>query len=1314
MSSRLIPKYRQILNFCSISFFVAFNFTFIQAQNLEQERQTNFKINFNNAFQSNSGQLDKGVLFRWSNGSSTISFLKDRVSFCLKREVINEHLSDNSTDDKLLGLNIAKSPEKNEYLVWEIYFEGSKHCIPKGEISTPSVYRYFGKGFPSGKKINMFQKIVYPELYNNVDLVFYLDSQQRIKYDFILRPQAILSDIKLRYNGIKGLQIKPNGDLSVNTLWGDFSEMKPYSYFENEPPNETTHVKYVLLNSETLGFYSMQETDPSKTLVIDPLLLDWSTFFYGGGGAFGAAHLLFGMETDEKLDIYFSGITTDNRSPVIPGYYDTSFNGGQYDAIYGKMNANGDSLIFFNYLGGSDIDDMFAFALTPDNEGIIVGRTKSRDFPITKNAFDTISGGSFVTKFNAKGDSLLFSSYFGHMDENSISAVALGNSGEIIIAGITKQNGIPVSSNAFQKSLVGGIIDGFVAGLKSDGSGIIFCTYVGGSAPDYIYGIGLGKKNEIYLVGQTESSDFPNTGTFYAFNKSVKGTADAFLTKLDSKGEKLSYSYLLGGTGDDAFASIYVGGEKEDVYIAGMSSSNDFPVSSNAYQKTNSGNYDNVVLKFPKGGSAFVYSTYLGGSNTEKAGGYLNNIKVISNVRNEAIICGSTQSKNFPVTGDALQTQNVGKSRYSSKVFISKLSAYGNQLAYSTYFGGITNELIYSLCLRRVSCITHIIVGGITGSADFPITNGSYLTTPPKNGNTWAFIAKFSDSLKADKPNFGARTKTICNAFLEILDGLSEGSNRRWSTGDSGRYLFIDKPGIYWVQATYGCDTIRDSITILNPSVKADFVMSDSAMCYNGNSFLFRETSTYKNDKRYQSMWHFQDSTSIQDSIVRKSFKQAGTYSIKLISENNSGCKDSIIKKIKVYNKSKVSFNINDSSQCLNGNSFDFINTSFNPEDSLTFEWDFTDLNSSQRHYINKHYIQPGNYNIKLVAFTDKSCVDTLSKSITVLPSPFADFTWGKTCNRSKTRLTFSGSTPKAPVTTKFLWNFPDNDTSNVLNPSILLGLSGKNKVNLILKSDNGCMDQTIKEIDVKQQALANFETTDICEDSVARFTNTSIDGISYNWKFGDGMNSNLESPNHNYLIRGITQTFNVTLVANVPNGCSDSITKAITVNANSNSDFIFNIVGNLVSFKAIDTNEIQYNWSFGNGTTISTTEPNTSHTYSKFLPSKYTVCLKVINISNCLSETCKDINLTANLSKLTKTNEIIIYPNPNNGIFNIDIAQPNQEILIEIYNQIGQRIYRQEIIRSHNFNLNLADGFYLIRATKGESYQIQRMTIQK
>jgi len=312
-----------------------------------------------------------------------------------------------------------------------------------------------------------------------------------------------------------------------------------------------------------------------------------------------------------------------------------------------------------------------------------------------------------------------------------------------------------------------------------------------------------------------------------------------------------------------------------------------------------------------------------------------------------------------------------------------------------------------------------------------------------------------------------------------------------------------------------------------------------------------------------------------------------------------------------------------------------------------------------------------------LTLITNDNCSvpnDTIKAKITVKPSPVANYSYDLACSRTPTKFQFIGTKPQNPITTTFNWNFNNESSSTDEKPSKLFSTYGTKKIILTLTSSNACTDTFKNDLYIKPQSKADFNVNDACETDSAIFVNSSQDANSYNWKFGDGNTLKIESPKHLYALKGQSITYNVTLVGIVPNGCSDSITKAVTINANPISDFSYTKTGTKLELKALQTNNT-YFWKFGNSDIVNTTSTIYTHTITK--PDQNKVCLKATNLAGCISQTCKDVTLS--ISTLEKQNDFKLYPNPNTGNFTIDFATHSGTVSLEIINQIGQNVYSKE-----------------------------------
>jgi Beta-propeller repeat len=268
---------------------------------------------------------------------------------------------------------------------------------------------------------------------------------------------------------------------------------------------------------------------------------------------------------------------------------------------------------------------------------------------------------AFVSKLNSSGSALMYSTYLGGREDDVANGVALDSSGSAYVTGITLSHDFPTTAGAFQTAFGAGFNHGFVSKLNSSGSALVYSTFLGGGVSDFGSGIALDSSGNAYVTGVTSSADFPTTAG--AFQSTLGGNSDAFVSKFNSSGSALLYSTYLGGDGDDFGDGIALD-SSGNAYVTGSTSSADFPTTAGAFQSTLGGNSDAFVSKFNSNGSTLIYSTYLGGGQDDVGFG------VAADSSGGAYIAGSTSSSEFPVTAGVLQPTFGGV----QDAFVSKIS----------------------------------------------------------------------------------------------------------------------------------------------------------------------------------------------------------------------------------------------------------------------------------------------------------------------------------------------------------------------------------------------------------------------------------------------------------------------------------------------------------------------------------------------------------------------------------------------------------------------------------------------------------------
>ena len=406
-----------------------------------------------------------------------------------------------------------------------------------------------------------------------------------------------------------------------------------------------------------------------------------STFLGGSGLDIG-----YSLALDTSGNVYVTGWTLSTDFPTTSGAYDTSQN-VSYDVFVSKLNGGLTSLLASTYLGGSDAD--YAKSLVVDSNGnlYVIGYTQSSDFPTTTGAYDTSSNNydMFISKLSGDLTSLYASTYLGPFGSAGYTgtsmAMAIDSVGNIYVTGITTSSDFPTTVDAYDTSANDtNYGDGFVSKLNNNLTNLLASTYLGGSGYDTCTSITLDSSGNIYVTGETWSSDFPTTTGVYdnTYNGSY-GDWNIFVSKLNGDLTNLVASTFLGISSYGAYvryiSAVVSIDSSGSVYIAGHTQASDFPTTTGAYDNSHNGNYDDVfIAKLNDSLSSLFASTFLGGSSS--GGEYPQSIAIDSN--GNIYVAGITHSSDFPTTTGSYDTSYNG----GGDVFVSKLD--GNLSATTT------------------------------------------------------------------------------------------------------------------------------------------------------------------------------------------------------------------------------------------------------------------------------------------------------------------------------------------------------------------------------------------------------------------------------------------------------------------------------------------------------------------------------------------------------------------------------------------------------------------------------------------------------
>jgi aldose sugar dehydrogenase len=572
-----------------------------------------------------------------------------------------------------------------------------------------------------------YARISYEGVYPGISIVYY-GQQDRLEYDFKVAPGADPRTIRIAFNRGSRPRVTSNGDLVVKFGGGELCLPAPSVFQELANGRRTIIGIYVITRQREITF-AVGDYDRTEPLVIDPALV-YSTYLGGSGDDTGSSIAIDGSNNIylagttnstnfpthdaaypakaglsdifvTKIDAtggqviystYVGGSGNDRASaialnsggeayvvgradssstdfPTTPGVIAPTYRGGDFDGLVFKLNAAGNALAYASYLGGDENDSVEGIAVDANGNAYLTGGSRSHGFPTTPNAFQSSNSGdtdAYLTKINSTCTNYLYSTLLGGAGTDRGSGVAIDAAGNAYVVGYTTSNDFP-TENAFQNSF-GGSFDAFVAKIDTNGSGpssLIFCSYLGGSGDDKAYGVAIDSGgNNVYVTGQTSSNNFP---LLNPAQLAFGGSFDAFVAKISSAGGKVYASYL-GGSGDDRGTGIAVN-SSGSAYVTGFTSSTNFPTVT-PLQIANAGGFDLFVAKLNPAGSAFTYSTYLGGSANESNATTVTSTNPIAlSASSDAYITGFTSSTNFP-TASPLQSANAG----SQEAFVVRIA----------------------------------------------------------------------------------------------------------------------------------------------------------------------------------------------------------------------------------------------------------------------------------------------------------------------------------------------------------------------------------------------------------------------------------------------------------------------------------------------------------------------------------------------------------------------------------------------------------------------------------------------------------------
>ena len=652
-------------------------------------------------FERNDGQADSRVRFLSRGRNYTLFLTENEAVFAFADR------------------QVVEAMPRREHVLRMQFADGSSSAAVGGLDPLPGPSHYLIGADPRRwhTDVPSYGRVLVQGLYPGMDLAYY-GSGDSLEYDLIVAPGADPDRLVIRFGGARSLRIDEEGGLVAEVGDGRIRLEKPVVYQHEAAGRHLVAGGYVLRADGEAGV-AVGSYDRQRPLVIDPVMV-YATFLGGDDADEGESIVL-----DASGHAYVTGTTGSATFPTTSDACQREKHGAG-DVFVTKLAADGSTVLYSTFLGGTLHDQGRALAVNRDGEVFVTGTTASVDFPV-QHAFQPAFGGGggdvFVTKLNAQGSGAVFSTYLGGSALDEGRGIAVDSAGDVYVTGATGSADFRLVG-ALQSAFGGGT-DAFVVKLPGSGSPApMYATFLGGRGADVGRSIAVDAAARAVMTGTTDSPDFPLRAPI---QPALGGRVDAFVAQLTATGTALLYSTYLGGAQSDAGSGITVDAAGS-VYVTGDTTSSDFPVAA-AIQPARGGAIDAFVVRINPGGTAVLFSTYLGGRDVDIGRSIAVDARGIH-------VAGVTGSRDFPLR-DPIQRAFGG----AMDGFVSRINADGTALLSSSYLGGSDVEYASGLAVDGMGGVA---VVGQTASKDFPSTSGAF--RPAFNGGRFdVFVVKLTE-----------------------------------------------------------------------------------------------------------------------------------------------------------------------------------------------------------------------------------------------------------------------------------------------------------------------------------------------------------------------------------------------------------------------------------------------------------------------------------------------------------------------------------------------------------------------------------------
>lgn len=567
-----------------------------------------------------------------------------------------------------------------------------------------------------------------------------------LAYDLVVRDEKALATVAIEVDGATTIRSCDDGTLAFDVELGDGThatlvQAAPHTFARRGGIDVPVRSRVVLLGERSFGF-AVDDLAPGESFCIDPGFL-WSTYL--GGSASDECRRVRRLSDGDFLVAGWAG---SPDFPTTPGAFRSV---GQRDAFVARMNGDGTVLRWSTYLGGSELEEIDAIEVAPDGGIVLGGWTGSPDFPTTPGAYQRIYfgggllaniGDGFVCKLSSDGANLIWSTYLGRVGDDFVRALAVSADGTIVAAGDTTADTFPTTPGVIQPDFRSGNVflpDVFVSRLSADGGTLIWSTYLGGFAQEFLGGLAIAPGGSIVFGGLTASSALPVT--IGAAQPTLRGFWDGFIVRMSADARVVEACSYLGGEGAEQIRALVIDGEGEVVAVgrSANDSASTFPATPDAFQRRSGGEEDGFVARFSADLRVLRAATLIGGAGDDSCEG-------VTLMTGGAIaVVGWTAGQGFPIGGAAAQPNYGGGTRDG---FVAQFDATLAMVRSISFAGGSARDGLADVV--HAGAGDELIAVGSTYSTDLPV--GATALQPTNRGDSDAIVLRIDARTDASRP----------------------------------------------------------------------------------------------------------------------------------------------------------------------------------------------------------------------------------------------------------------------------------------------------------------------------------------------------------------------------------------------------------------------------------------------------------------------------------------------------------------------------------------------------------------------------------